>query len=704
MTLSSRRFGGAVFGVLVAVSSSSIHAQPATPPAISTAERISVTATRLPEDVDTIPASITILTAEDLAARGVTDLAGALSLVAGIAVAPGGDGGPASSVPEIWGLREFDAFLLVVDGVPWGGAFNPALSTLDLQGVERIEVLRGAAPVMYGATSFVGVIHIIHQPPGTGERGYRASAGSNSSGSASISSPLPPLGGYQQSLQVGAERLGFEDDRTSSARAQLLYRGAAAAGEGRFRLDLAASFVNQEPASPHPRQGRVLSPLVPLDANHNPKDAKIDENRLHLVGGYERPAGGGTWTTNLSLTHSERDTVRGFLSQLSETTNNAVGFEQDLSVDDLYLESYWARTFGERLRVVAGVDALYGKGEAESEIFAYTARLDGGNPQSSSSLARLEEVELEDERTFSGAFAQLEWTPIPRLSVEIGLRLNHTSEDREGEAEPVGEEEPGEEEGGTSTASTTRGSGALGLSFLAWGDEENGIWLFGDVRDTFKPAAIDFGPEAEGDLLKPETAISYEAGVKGQHAGGRVHWQLSAFQMDFENLVVSQLVNGLPGLINAGTQRFEGLELEAGAELPADLHLDLAVSFHEAKFRHFTQLFDGVPTALDGKRLEMSPEDLASLGLSYRPESGLLALVEANYVGDRFLNKRNTALAPSYTTWSAAVGYRFARGELRLEGRNLNDTRPPVAESELGDAQYYRLPARSLQLVWRGTF
>ena len=70
-----------------------------------------------------------------------------------------------------------------------------------------------------------------------------------------------------------------------------------------------------------------------------------------------------------------------------------------------------------------------------------------------------------------------------------------------------------------------------------------------------------------------------------------------------------------------------------------------------------------------------------------------------NWVGDRFLNQRNTALAPSYGTWSAALGYSFERFGIRLEGYNLNDTRPPVAESELGDAQYYRLPARSLRVT-----
>ena len=107
---------------------------------------VEVTATRFPEDPAKVPASITVYSARELADRGATDLRSALALAAGVYVAPGGDGGPASSVPEFWGLKEFDAFLLVVDGVPWGGAFNPALSTLSLEGVERIEVQRGAAP------------------------------------------------------------------------------------------------------------------------------------------------------------------------------------------------------------------------------------------------------------------------------------------------------------------------------------------------------------------------------------------------------------------------------------------------------------------------------------------------------------------------------------------------------------------------------
>jgi outer membrane receptor protein involved in Fe transport len=117
---------------------------------------VEVTTSKIAEPVDSTPAMITVISGEELRARNVQDLRQALSLVGGVDIAPGGDAGPAGSVPGMWGLREFDAFLLVVDGIPSGGAFNPALTTLDLTNVERIEVLRGPAPVMYGATSFVG--------------------------------------------------------------------------------------------------------------------------------------------------------------------------------------------------------------------------------------------------------------------------------------------------------------------------------------------------------------------------------------------------------------------------------------------------------------------------------------------------------------------------------------------------------------------
>src|SRR6266571_4475205 len=189
-------------------------------------ERVEVTTTRLPEDPQDVPSAVEVFNGDELRNRGYHDLRSALSFAIGVEVAPGGDGGPASSVPDFWGLKELDAFLLVVDGVPWGGAFNPALTTLDLNDIERIEVLRGPAPVTYGATSFVGVIHVVHRDTTSKDRTLTLHGGSFGSGGFTFSTPIPLSGSWASRLTIDGERVGFRDDRTEYRRGHGLWRVA----------------------------------------------------------------------------------------------------------------------------------------------------------------------------------------------------------------------------------------------------------------------------------------------------------------------------------------------------------------------------------------------------------------------------------------------------------------------------------------------
>ena len=53
---------------------------------------------------------------------------------------------------------------------------------------------------------------------------------------------------------------------------------------------------------------------------------------------------------------------------------------------------------------------------------------------------------------------------------------------------------------------------------------------------------------------------------------------------------------------------------------------------------------------------------------------------------------------------SSGVGWRAGRVEVRIDGHNLTDERPPISESERGDAQYYRLPARRVDVTARLRF
>src|SRR5690349_16075044 len=234
--------------VLLAIAAAVSHSAAQNPQPPVVIPPVEIVATRIPEAPHAVPVSIEVISGADLRARGARSLSDALSLAAGVAVAPGGDAGPASAVPEFWGLREFDAFLLVVDNVPWGGALNPALASLSMRDVERIEVLRGAAPVTFGATSFVGVIHVVHTPAAQAASYYEAHGGTYGSGGASAS--MSVLNGeWKSRVLADVDREGFKDDRTSYERGHLLAqltRGETG-DQTWVRGDL--TYLNQSPAS-----------------------------------------------------------------------------------------------------------------------------------------------------------------------------------------------------------------------------------------------------------------------------------------------------------------------------------------------------------------------------------------------------------------------------------------------------------------------
>lgn len=670
------------------------------PTADPNAERIEITATRIPEDVETVPGSMTIITGEAMRARGATDLRGALLLAAGIDIAPGGDGGPASSVPELWGLKEFDAFLLVVDGVPWGGAFVPALATLDLSDVERIEILRGPAPVMYGATSFVGVIHVIHTPPGVGGTAVEAGGGSYGTGSLYGRTELPAWGPVRSSVGGGLDRLGFQEDRTQSERGRLSWRGSVPFDSGaQLRLQANGIWMRQDPGSPHPRVGAQLSSDVPVGSNQNPGDAHLNEQRVQLAAGFDRPAEPGLWSSLVSVSGSAQNALRGFLTDVTASAPNAVGFREDTDLTDIYIDTHFTFTKLAKWKGVAGIDELIGHGFAHGGDFDYFVNLDGSHAPNGDDLPSQSDVRIRDERNFSGMYGQIEWLPTERWRFQLGARLNRTAETRTVRQEEFAGPTVTET---TDSRTVLRGSGSAGATWTAWQNGPSATWLYANYSETYKPAAIDFGIDSEGEILEPETATSYQGGVKSRVAGGAVEMEASLFQMDFDNLVVSQSSNGLPTLVNAGKERFRGAELEADWRIRGDLLCRAAYSLHDARFRDFVTEFGGVPTQLSGNRIEMSARNMAAVGVVFSPNRGWVGSTEINYIGSRFLNKRNTALAPAYTTWSAGVGYKGDGWRLRLDAANLNNRRPPVSESELGDAQYYLLPARrvTLSLSW----
>ena len=670
-------------------------------------ERVEVIATRVAESPQDVPAPVEVFLGSELLDRGAHDLRSALALATGVDISPGGDNGPASSVPEFWGLREFDAFLLVVDGVPWGGAFNPDLATISVEDIARVEVMRGPAPVTYGATSFVGVINVVRRSANASGGAVSLHAGSFGSGGGAAMLQVP-TGNWDSRVSGEFERHGYRDDRTSFVRGHVLWRTSAPLKTGKWWFAVDGTWLDQDPASPHPRIGQTLTSLVPIDANQNPDGAFLNSTRAAFMSGFDRKAGSADWTLTGSFSRASQDQFRGFLESPTDTPDNAVGLREKIDLTDVYVDSHLAWSLRPTVRFIAGGDYLFGEGTAHGATFDYDAPLDGAFAPVVPEPSDLP-IRIEDRRQFFGGYSMLEWRPTARLRIDGGVRLNVTSEVREGGDDPVGEEGQGEEPGDTHV----RPSGSAGVMFTAWSHDASSVRLYVNYRDTFKPAAFDFGlgdaeegggEDPDAELLEPETARSIEGGMKSRWRDGRIEADVSAFHMDFKNLVIAQSINGLPSLANAGTETFDGLEGALSMSLARNVSARATYSLHDATFDQYQTVLDDVPVDLSGKRLEMSARQLASFGVIAAPPDGFVVGGEVNYVGSRYLNKLNTALADGYFSLTLMGGYRFHHWELRVDGRNLTNERPPVSESELGDSQYYLLPARHADVTMTKRF
>jgi len=162
-----------------------------------------VTATRVPMPGDGVTAAVTVVTGRELELRGIRTVAEALRMVPGAAVVETGSFGGQTSLFLRGG--ESDYVKVLVDGVPWnqpGGAFDFADLTTD--NVDRIEIVRGPASVLYGSDAVTGVIQVFTRT-GSGAPRVTAAARAGTYGTAEYQTGLAG-GGSRASYSVAVSR------------------------------------------------------------------------------------------------------------------------------------------------------------------------------------------------------------------------------------------------------------------------------------------------------------------------------------------------------------------------------------------------------------------------------------------------------------------------------------------------------------------
>ena len=129
----------------------------------NSAIEVSVTANRLEMESSKTASSVSIITAQDIAARQLGTVSEALKDVVGVDVVESGGAGGNSSIFMRGANSEHT--LVLIDGIEANDPISPSrafnFANLTIDNVERIEVVRGPQSVLYGSDAIGGVINII---------------------------------------------------------------------------------------------------------------------------------------------------------------------------------------------------------------------------------------------------------------------------------------------------------------------------------------------------------------------------------------------------------------------------------------------------------------------------------------------------------------------------------------------------------------
>ena len=168
---------------LTAVSASAAHAGDA---AGSSVSEVVVTATRTPSPLADVPASVTVVSAQDIQATPARELDDVLRKVQGIDLL-GYSADTQHPTSDSLGMRGLGGgaqgisrALVLLDGVPLNDAFFGYVqwSRAPLGNIERVEVVRGGGSPLWGDYAEGGVINIISSNPRQDELGLDVGGGS----------------------------------------------------------------------------------------------------------------------------------------------------------------------------------------------------------------------------------------------------------------------------------------------------------------------------------------------------------------------------------------------------------------------------------------------------------------------------------------------------------------------------------------------
>lgn len=259
-----------------------------------------ITASKYKQDAHDLPVAATVITRAEIESSGVGTVNEAIMKLGGVLGRPSLSGGNEYAL-DLGGFGDTAAsnMVVVIDGIAYkqGDSSELRLSGLALDQIERIEIVRGASPVLYGEGAVAGVIHIITKASGLvrplGVSGQIAASG-GSYGTREVKGGVF-YSAEQWSFNVsgldrrsdGYRQNGASSDKNANVSAQFRGDGVRAGVSANQRNEYAQTpgglTLAQYAADPRQAQSTSFSNRTYLDASANGQAAFVEADVLGVV-------------------------------------------------------------------------------------------------------------------------------------------------------------------------------------------------------------------------------------------------------------------------------------------------------------------------------------------------------------------------------------------------------------------------------------
>ncbi|MBK5377982.1 TonB-dependent siderophore receptor [Pseudomonas sp. TH43] len=650
--------------------------------------KVSNTATRTSTPVRYVPQAIDSIKTSNVASYGTNDISDALSGMPNVSSS-------ADTRFDSLRIRGFDASNdFYLDGIRDDSQYKR-----DLHNIERVEVLKGPAAVLYGRGSQGGIVNRVSKMPEAGRRStIEAQGGSEDLRSLYADLSTDPSENISLRLNMGnMDENSFRDGVSGNRQLFAPSMSWQLTPDLNWLVQYEYSRYNRTPDRGIPGvNGRPAD--VGRDTTYGNDHDFIDDKSQSLRSKLTYEIN-DNWQLRqtLGVFKLDSDFDNTYLTGYTPATRQVTRqhWQQDLTTRNVYnnleLEGGFD-TFGLEHRLLTGVET--GSQRRDPTLYnAATGRTPGARPvpsldlynpnrdlrhtgsmqvsSSSHTVVESRAVYVQDQLRLNDQWQLLGGLRYDTFDIESTNKLRNMSEDRD-------------------SHSTSPRVG------LVWTPLQNHSF-YASWSKTFSPVGgglIGITPGAAGNTndLSPELTKQKEIGVKSDWLDDRLSTTLAIYDLELYNRRTTD-PNDPTLTVMSGLQRSRGIELTATGNIVGNWYVRGGVGVQDATIEKDNN-------GLEGKRINNVAKHNGSLFLTWKPEMGWYGETGLTLVGQRYADNANTTVLPGYGRWDALVGYRMKDWDLRAALNNITD-RDYYASAT---SQYQIQPGAPRSVVMTGTY